>query len=142
RDGVLKVINSIEVTIGDLIVLEAGDRIPADGTFIEASSVMVDESLLTGESVGVGKEAKKGRNLGFMGTTVLKGKGLLLVDSVGMKTEMGKIANLLDNIAEEKSPLRERLESLGKVLVALCLIICALVTILGIIRGNEIGDMF
>lgn len=142
RDGVLKVINSIEVTIGDLIVLEAGDRIPADGTFIEASSVMVDESLLTGESVGVGKEAKKGRNLGFMGTTVLKGKGLLLVDSVGMKTEMGKIANLLDNIEEEKSPLRERLDSLGKVLVALCLIICALVTILGIIRGNEIGDMF
>ena len=138
----LKVINSIEVTIGDLIVLEAGDRIPADGTFIEASSVMVDESLLTGESVGVGKEAKKGRNLGFMGTTVLKGKGLLLVDSVGMKTEMGKIANLLDNIEEEKSPLRERLDSLGKVLVALCLIICALVTILGIIRGNEIGDMF
>lgn len=142
RDGVLKVINSIEVTIGDLVVLEAGDRIPADGTFIEASSVMVDESLLTGESVGVSKEAKKGKNLGYMGTTVLKGKGLLLVDSIGMKTEMGKIANLLDNIEEEKSPLRERLDSLGKVLVGLCLIICAIVTVLGIIRGNEIGDMF
>lgn len=142
RDDVLKVINSIEVTIGDLVVLEAGDRIPADGTFIEASSVMVDESLLTGESVGVSKEAKKGKNLGYMGTTVLKGKGLLLVDSIGMKTEMGKIANLLDNIEEEKSPLRERLDSLGKVLVGLCLIICAIVTVLGIIRGNEIGDMF
>ena len=142
RDGNLKVLNSIEVTIGDLIILEAGDRIPADGSFIEASSLMVDESLLTGESVGVTKDTRKGRNEGYMGTTVLKGKGILLVDGIGMKTEMGKIANLLDNIEEEKSPLRERLDSLGKVLVSLCLIICAMVTILGIIRGNEITDMF
>lgn len=142
RDGILKVINSIEVTLGDLIILEAGDRIPADGSFIESSSIMVDESLLTGESVGVSKDSKKGKNQGFMGTTILKGRGILLVDSIGMNTEMGKIANLLDNIEEEKSPLRERLDSLGKILVALCLVICAVVTILGIIRGNEITEMF
>lgn len=142
RDGILKVINSIEVTLGDLIILEAGDRIPADGIFIESSSIMVDESLLTGESVGVSKDSKKGKNQGFMGTTVLKGRGALLVDSIGMNTEMGKIANLLDNIEEEKSPLRERLDSLGKILVALCLVICSVVTILGIIRGNEITEMF
>ncbi|MCI6692695.1 MULTISPECIES: calcium-translocating P-type ATPase, SERCA-type [unclassified Clostridium] len=142
RDGILKVINSIEVTLGDLIILEAGDRIPADGSFIESSSIMVDESLLTGESVGVSKDSKKGKNQGFMGTTILKGRGVLLVDSIGMNTEMGKIANLLDNIEEEKSPLRERLDSLGKILVALCLVICAVVTILGIIRGNEIAEMF
>lgn len=142
RDGILKVINSIEVTLGDLIILEAGDRIPADGSFIESSSIMVDESLLTGESVGVSKDSKKGKNQGFMGTTILKGRGVLLVDSIGMNTEMGKIANLLDNIEEEKSPLRERLDSLGKILVALCLVICAVVTILGIIRGNEITEMF
>ena len=142
RDGILKVINSIEVTLGDLIILEAGDRIPADGSFIESSSIMVDESLLTGESVGVSKDSKKGKNQGFMGTTILKGRGVLLVDSIGMNTEMGKIANLLDNIEEEKSPLRERLDSLGKILVALCLVICAVVTILGIIRGNEFTEMF
>lgn len=142
RDGILKVINSIEVTLGDLIILEAGDRIPADGIFIESSSIMVDESLLTGESVGVSKDSKKGKNQGFMGTTILKGRGALLVDSIGMNTEMGKIANLLDNIEEEKSPLRERLDSLGKILVALCLVICSVVTILGIIRGNEITEMF
>lgn len=142
RDGVLKVINSIEVTIGDLIILEAGDRIPADGTFIESSGIMIDESLLTGESVGVSKDSKKGKNQGFMGTTVLKGRGILLIDSIGMDTEMGKIANLLDNIEEDKSPLRERLDSLGKILVALCLIICAVVTVLGILRGNEITEMF
>lgn len=142
RDGALKVLNSIEITVGDLVILEAGDRIPADGTFIEASGLMIDESLLTGESVGVSKDSKKGKNQGFMGTTVLKGKGILLVDGIGMNTEMGKIANLLDNIEEEKSPLRERLDSLGKILVALCLIICAVVTVLGILRGNEITEMF
>lgn len=142
RDGILKVINSIEVTLGDLVILEAGDRIPADGIFIESSGIMADESLLTGESVGVSKESKKGKNQGFMGTTILKGRGALLVESIGMSTEMGKIANLLDNIEEEKSPLRERLDSLGKILVALCLVICAVVTVLGIIRGNEITEMF
>ncbi|MBS5937390.1 calcium-translocating P-type ATPase, PMCA-type [Clostridium sp.] len=142
RDGALKVINSIYVTIGDMIILEAGDRIPADGTFIEASSLMVDESLLTGESVGVSKDYRKGKNQGFMGTTILKGRGILFVDSIGMQTEMGKIANLLDNIEEEKSPLRERLDSLGKILVILCLGICAVVTILGILRGNEVSEMF
>ena len=142
RDGSLKVINSLYLTIGDVVVLEAGDRIPADGSFIEASGIMVDESLLTGESVGVSKDTTKDKSNGFMGTTILKGKGLLKVTSIGMKTEMGKIANLLDNIEEEKSPLRERLDSLGKVLVIMCLVICAAVTILGIIRGNDIGEMF
>ncbi|WP_300380957.1 calcium-translocating P-type ATPase, SERCA-type [Clostridium sp.] len=142
RDGTLKVLNSIEVTVGDLIILESGDRIPADGSFIEASSLMIDESLLTGESVGVTKDTRRGKNEGYMGTTILKGRGILIVDNIGMKTEMGKIANLLDNIEEEKSPLRERLDSLGKILVSLCLIICAMVTGLGIIRGNEITDMF
>lgn len=142
RDGALKVINSIYITIGDMVILEAGDRIPADGTFIEASSLMVDESLLTGESVGVSKDYRKGKNQGFMGTTILKGRGILFVDSIGMQTEMGKIANLLDNIEEEKSPLRERLDSLGKILVILCLGICAVVTLLGILRGNEVSEMF
>lgn len=140
RDGSLSVINSIYLTVGDVVVLEAGDRIPADGEFIELSGVMIDESLLTGESVGVSKDGKNSN--AFMGTTVLKGKGLLKVNGIGMKTEMGKIANLLDNIKEEKSPLKERLEHLGKVLVAVCLVVCAVVTILGIIRGNDIGEMF
>ena len=142
RDGNIRVINSVEATIGDIIILEAGDRVPADGTFIDSQSIMIDESILTGESVGVIKETIRGRNSGYMGSTVLKGKGILLVDSIGMNTEMGKIANLLDNIEEEKSPLRERLDSLGKILVGLCLIICAVVTILGIIRGNDISEMF
>ena len=142
RDGNIKVVSSKELTIGDLVVLEAGDRIPADGTFIDAANMVVDESLLTGESVGISKDTTKGKNSGFMGTIVLKGRGLIIIDASGMKTEMGKIANLLDNIEEDKSPLRERLDSLGKILVVMCIVVCLIVTILGIIRGNDITEMF
>lgn len=142
RDGSLKVITSRELTLGDVVVVEAGDRIPADGKFIDASNMVVDESLLTGESVGVSKDTMKDKNEGYMGTIVLKGRGMILVDAIGMNTEMGKIANLLDNIEEERSPLKERLNSLGKILVIACLVICAVVTILGIIRGNDITEMF
>ena len=142
RDENIKVVSSKELTIGDLVVLEAGDRIPADGTFIDAANMVVDESLLTGESVGISKDTTKGKNSGFMGTIVLKGRGLIIIDAIGMKTEMGKIANLLDNIEEDKSPLRERLDSLGKILVVMCIVVCLIVTILGIIRGNDITEMF
>ena len=142
RDGNILVINSIYLTIGDVVVLEAGDRVPADGVFIELSAIMVDESLLTGESVGVIKDLREESSKGFMGTTVLKGKGLFKVTGIGMNTEMGKIANLLDNIKTEKSPLKERLNHLGKVLIILCIVICVAVTVLGIIRGNDIAEMF
>lgn len=142
RDGSLKIINSMYLTIGDIVLLEAGDRIPADGIFIEARGMMVDESLLTGESIGVNKSSDKNNELGYMGTTVVKGRGLIKISAIGMKTEMGKIADLLDNIKEDKSPLKERLESLGRILVVLCLVICAIVTLLGIIRGNNITEMF
>lgn len=143
RDSSIKIINSIYLTIGDIVIIEAGDRIPADGFFVESSGIVVDESLLTGESVGVNKDAlNKNNNTGFMGTTVVKGKGIFKVSSIGMKTEMGKIADLIQNIDEEKSPLNQKLESLGKVLVLMCLVICAVVTIMGIIRGNNITEMF
>ncbi|WP_297416900.1 cation-translocating P-type ATPase [Clostridium sp.] len=168
RDSSIKIINSIYLTIGDIVILEAGDRIPADGYFIECSGIVVDESLLTGESVGVNKDAnaykisskqsksesgsnskieklkKESRksNEGFMGTTVVKGKGLFKIDCIGMDTEMGKIADLIQNIEEEKSPLNKRLDSLGKILVIICVIICAIVTIMGIIRGHDITEMF
>lgn len=142
RDGGIKVINSCYLTLGDMVIIEAGDRIPADGSLAEASGIMIDESLLTGESLGVSKDSTKDNSNIFMGTTMLKGRGLFKVTAIGMDTEMGKIANLLDNIKEEKSPLKERLESLGKVLVILCIVICILVTGLGIIRGNDITEMF
>ncbi|GFZ30942.1 calcium-translocating P-type ATPase, PMCA-type [Clostridium zeae] len=142
RDGNIKVINAKYLTLGDIVVLESGDRIPADGEVIESTALMVDESLLTGESVGVNKSVNKKDCNVYMGTNVLKGKAFIKVTQIGMNTEMGKIANLLQNIEEEKSPLKERLESLGRVLVILCLVICAVVTVMGIIRGNDLTEMF
>ncbi|GKU23598.1 calcium-translocating P-type ATPase, SERCA-type [Clostridium folliculivorans] len=142
RDGNIKVINARFLTLGDIVVLESGDRIPADGEVVESTALMVDESLLTGESVGVNKSINKKDCNVYMGTNVLKGKAFIKVTQIGMNTEMGKIANLLQNIEEEKSPLKERLESLGRVLVILCLVICAVVTVMGIIRGNDLTEMF
>lgn len=142
RDGSIQIINSMYLTIGDVVILEAGDRVPADGIFIEGLGIVVDESLLTGESVGVDKEVSSKNNKGYMGTTIVKGRGLFKVDTIGMKTEMGKIADLIQNIDEEKSPLNKKLDSLGKILVIICLIVCAIVTIMGVIRGNDLTEMF
>lgn len=141
RDGNLKIIDAVELTIDDLILLESGDRIPADAKILKGE-LTVDESLLTGESVGVNKSNVNKENSVFMGTVVLKGKAYAKINNIGMNTEMGKIANMLQNIDEDKSPLKERLEGLGKVLVVICLLICAVVTVIGIARGQSITDMF
>ncbi|GAA0724053.1 calcium-translocating P-type ATPase, PMCA-type [Clostridium malenominatum] len=136
RDGILKVINAENLVMGDIVIIESGDRIPADCTLVEDFSLMVDESLLTGESVGVNKSSRKQENI-YMGTTVLTGRGKGKVISIGMKTEMGKIAGMLQDIEKEQSPLKEKLNSLGKVLVILCIGICIVVTITGISRGHD-----
>ncbi|MGM9974650.1 MAG: calcium-translocating P-type ATPase, PMCA-type [Clostridiaceae bacterium] len=142
RDGKVKVVNAEEITIGDIILLEAGDRIPADGVLIECSGVLVDESLLTGESMGVSKSASGKNNYVYMGTTILKGRGKAKIAQIGMKTEMGKIADMLQSIEEEKSPIKIKLNHLGKLMVVICLVICAAVTVLGILRGQPVGEMF
>ncbi len=142
RDGHLQVINAEELVEGDLILLESGDRIPADCCILEASSFLADESLLTGESCGIPKSRDKGSNEIFMGTLVLTGKGRARVVKTGMRTEMGKIAGMLDNIETERSPLKEKLNNLGKVLVVLCIIVCIVVTLTGISRGQDKYQMF
>ncbi|WP_102400907.1 calcium-translocating P-type ATPase, SERCA-type [Haloimpatiens massiliensis] len=142
RNGKLKVINAEELVPGDIIILESGDRIPADCELINSNNVMIDESLLTGESVGVEKsDSGKNKNL-YMGTIVLTGKALAKVICTGMVTEMGKIANMLDDIEGEKSPLKEKLAHLGKILVVICIVVCAVVTIMGILRGQDAYGMF
>ncbi|MCM8710995.1 calcium-translocating P-type ATPase, PMCA-type [Clostridium sp. SYSU_GA19001] len=142
REGKLQVINAEELVPGDLIVLESGDRVPADCIIVQDSAVMVDEALLTGESVGVNKSNKDKENLLFMGTVVLTGKTMAKVTETGMKTEMGKIANMLQDIEGDTSPLKEKLNALGKILVVLCIIICAVVTIMGVWRGQNKYEMF
>lgn len=142
RNGHIQVINAELITIGDLVVLEAGDKVPADGMLMECSGMVVDESLLTGESVGVNKSSNSKENGVFMGTIVLKGRGVAKIIHTGMKTEMGKIADMLQSIEAEKSPLKEKLESLGRILVVICVAICAVVTLVGISRGQKITEMF
>lgn len=142
RNGRIDIINSIYLVPGDLIVLESGDRIPADCILVEDNNIMVDESLLTGESVGVFKSSNDDNCHMYMGTIVLTGKGKAKVYSTGMNTEMGRIADMLGNIEDETSPLKERLNSLGRILVVLCLSICTLVTFLGIWRGQNAYEMF
>lgn len=142
RDSKVKVENAENLVPGDLIILESGDRIPADAVLVRNNNIMIDESLLTGESVGVNKSLNNKNNSLYMGTIVLKGKGMASIVGTGMNTEMGKIANMLDNIEEEKSPLKEKLNSLGKILVIVCIAICVIVTVMGIIRGQDKYRMF
>jgi Ca2+-transporting ATPase len=142
REGKLEVVNAEYLVPGDLVILESGDRVPADGMIVQNTEVMVDESLLTGESVGVTKTSRDKENQLFMGTVILTGRTMARVTETGMKTEMGKIANMLQGIENERSPLKEKLDSLGKVLVVLCVVICAIVTVMGIWRGQNIYEMF
>lgn len=141
RNDEIKVINAEFLVPKDLVILESGDRIPADCELIEGNNLLVDESLLTGESVGVEKGISGNKSV-FMGTIVLRGKGTAKVVKTGMKTEMGKIANMLDSIESEKSPLKQKLAALGKVMVFVCIVICILVTLMGIFRGQNKYEMF
>lgn len=142
RDEEVKVVNAELLVPGDLVILESGDRIPADCILLEGNNLLVDESLLTGESVGVEKSCGGKNNNVYMGTIALRGKGVAKVQNTGMKTEMGKIANMLENIEAEKSPLKQKLASLGKVMVVVCIAICIIVTIMGILRGQDKYEMF
>lgn len=142
RDSKVEVINAEYIVPGDLVLLESGDRVPADCIVLEQSSLMVDESLLTGESVGVNKSTNSKEAQIYMGTVILTGKCIARVTDTGMNTEMGKIANMLQDIEGDKSPLKKRLDALGKILVAICIIICIVVTLMGIARGQDKYQMF
>lgn len=151
RDGRMVEIPAEKIVPGDLVLLETGDRIPADAALIEAMGLFVDESLLTGESVPVEKmvdmEGRKNANTDdknssvYMGTIITSGRAKAIVCSTGMMTEMGKIADMIQNIETEETPLQRRLDSLGKYIVYGCLIICAIVSITGILRGEMLFTM-
>ena len=154
RDGVLKTVHSEELVIGDIIVLEAGDAVPADARILESASLKVEEAPLTGESVPVNKfidiinlsDGKNDVGLGdrknmlYMGSTVVYGRGVAVVTATGMDTEMGKIANALQNAKEGKTPLQRKLSGLSKTLTYIVLGICAAVFGVQLIRaGSSFG---
>ena len=155
RDGIIKVIKSEDVVVGDIVVLEAGDSIPADSRVIESHSMKVEEAAITGESVPVTKivdlinlkqntmEVPLGdrTNMLYNGSSVVYGRGKAVVVSTGMDTEMGKIADALSKTIDEKTPLQEKMSEISKVLTKLVVAICVFVFIFGIIKsGNLSGE--
>ena len=140
RDGQRKTIPARDLVPGDYLLLNAGDRVPADCTLETAHSLSCDESMITGESVPVDKIAER-QDKAYMGTVVTRGRGTAVVTSTGMKTEMGRIAGMLDEIVEGPTPLQQKLDQMGKFIAAGCLIICLIISVTGIIRGESAFDM-
>ncbi|MHA1124262.1 MAG: cation-translocating P-type ATPase [Candidatus Heimdallarchaeota archaeon] len=137
RNGEEHIINSQDLTVGDIILIEAGEKVPADMRLVESTSLKVDESALTGESVSLSKDSKQiiavgavvgdRRNMLFMGTTVTYGRAKAVVVDVGMETEMGKIAALMQTEKEEPTALQKNLDKLGKILGIIIVVICGIV---------------
>ncbi|MBW7474178.1 calcium-translocating P-type ATPase, SERCA-type [Paenibacillus oenotherae] len=152
RSGEVDALPATDLVIGDIVVLESGDRIPADLRLIEANSCYCEESALTGESVPVGKhcmpiteaELPLGdlKNIGFMGTMVTRGSAKGIVIRTGMGTEMGKIADLIQQTESMETPLQHRLEQLGKILIVVALVLTIVVVLAGILHGHPAYDMF
>jgi Ca2+-transporting ATPase len=144
RDGDEEDIPARDLVPGDIILLQTGDRIPADSRLTEAVNLKIDEAPLTGESISVGKtnEIISGdvpvadrKNMAYTGTTVVYGRGKALVIGTGMATEFGKIAGMLQEVKPPPTPLQVSLDKIGKILGIACLVICAVVAGVGIIVG-------
>lgn len=152
RDGGLKTIPAAEVVPGDVVVVEAGDGVPADLRLVEAVQFKVEEAALTGESVPVEKQTRPladaelplgdRLNMLYKGTVVTYGRGRGLVVATGMNTELGKIATLLQEKEEVKTPLQKRLAQFGQRLALAALAICAIVFLVGVLRGESVILMF
>jgi Ca2+-transporting ATPase len=145
RDGRERSLPSREVVPGDLVVLHAGDRVPADGRLVDAINLAVDEAALTGESLPISKTAvaladetlaiADRRNMSYAGTVVTHGRGRAVVVATGMSTEFGRISGLVQNVATGRTPLQENLDALGRTLGKTASIVVALIVAVGLWRG-------
>jgi P-type Ca2+ transporter type 2C len=152
RGGSIMEISARELVAGDLIYLEAGNYVPADARVVESVNMRVQEAVLTGESEPVEKIAAAfsqpnmalgdQRNRVFMGTLVTYGRGMAVVTETGMRTELGRIAELIQGVVQEQTPLQRRLEQLARGLAIAALIVVAVVFGLGLLRGEELRLMF
>jgi Ca2+-transporting ATPase len=151
RDGIEVKIPARELVPGDVILLRTGDRIPADARLLESVNLQVEEAALTGESVPVEKHTHAlgsndlpvgdRKNMVYAGTAVTYGRGRALVAATGMKTEFGKIAQLLQTVESGKTPLQENLDKVGSVLARAAFVVVALIVALGLLRGQSFIDM-
>lgn len=152
REGKLTSIPAKELVVGDIVLVESGDRIPADLRLVQANSCYAEESALTGESVPVGKHADvireedlplgDQRNIAFMGTMLTRGTARGVVIRTGMNTEMGKIAGLIEQTEAMETPLQHRLEQLGKILIMVAIGLTVMVVVAGILHGQPAYGMF
>lgn len=152
RDGHILEIPSRELVPGDLVILETGDYVPADLRLTESINLKIEEASLTGESVPVEKDARAlladdvsigdRNNSAFMGTIVTYGRGKGIVVDTGMKTEIGRIAEMLESFEEEETPLQKKLSQFGKLLGKICIVVVVLVFVLGLLRHEPLLEMF
>lgn len=152
RDGHIEIIQAKNLVPGDLVLIEAGDSIPADLRLFESANLKVEEASLTGESVPSDKDASKAFdsevsigdrvNMAYMSTIVTYGRGKGIVVSTGINTEIGRIAEAIQSFGDETTPLQLKLNELGKWLGIACIIICAMVFAIGLIRGGDLLEMF
>ena len=153
RDGEIMTVQSDELVTGDVIILEAGDSIPADGRLIETASMKVEEAALTGESVPVDKQSEAigieagakdipladRKNMIYMGSTVVYGRGRAVLTGTGMSTEMGKIADAISQAEEELTPLQIKLAQLSRILTKMVIGICIFIFVLGVFRAGHLS---
>ena len=151
RDGKLQEVSARELVPGDILQLEAGNVLPADVRLLEAVNLRIQEAALTGESEPVAKQIAKlsgedlplgdRRNMAYMGTIVTQGRGLALTVATGMQTELGRIADLIQQSGGEQTPLQKRLDALGKTLAVIGVGIAILIAVLGFLRGDDLRHM-
>lgn len=152
RNGRVSEMSALNLVPGDVVEVESGNLIPADGRIVEAVNLRIEEAALTGESEAVEKtiEVISGEdvalgdqiNRAFMGTTVAYGRGAVLITDTGMSTELGKIADLIQGVEDEQTPLQERLDELGKTLALVALAIIVLVFALGLLTSEEVAEFW
>ncbi len=151
RDGETKEISSEDLVVGDIVILEAGKQVPADLKLLETARLMLDEKALTGESVPVEKDEKfvpdektgigDRLDLAYMSTVVTYGRGVGVVDKVGMETQIGKIADMVGKEKDKPSPLQKGMDGLSRVLGIGVIVICAVVFLIGVLQGREILEL-
>ena len=147
RDNKKQEINAEDLTIGDVVILEEGDNVPADLRLLETYNLKIDESSLTGESLSTRKTAeidedRDHSNIAFMNTSVSKGRAKGVVTSIGMNTEIGKIASMIQEDEGKKTPLEFKIEKLSKTLSLLSVVICILIFVLEILQGIPAANTF